>query len=141
MKSMGQSIERVLETCLYVSDLPAAGRFYKELFQLPVLFSDERLCAMDVNGTGVLLLFAIGISENTVNMAGGTIPPHIGVRGGHFAFAIRADQYEAWRKELLSRSITIESEVHWSRGGRSIYFRDPDTNLVELATPGLWPRY
>jgi len=27
------------------------------------------------------------------------------------------------------------------RGGHSIYFRDPDGHLLELATPGLWAIY
>jgi catechol 2,3-dioxygenase-like lactoylglutathione lyase family enzyme len=27
------------------------------------------------------------------------------------------------------------------RGGHSIYFRDPDGHLLELATPGLWAGY
>jgi hypothetical protein len=32
----------------------------------------------------------------------------------------------------------IEKEFGWPRGGRSIYFRDPAGNSVELVTPGLW---
>ncbi|MEP7038442.1 MAG: glyoxalase, partial [Acidobacteriota bacterium] len=35
----------------------------------------------------------------------------------------------------------IESKVKWERGGTSIYFRDPDKHLLELATPGLWTIY
>ena len=35
----------------------------------------------------------------------------------------------------------MESEVTWPQGGRSLYFRDPDGLLVELATPGLWRNY
>jgi catechol 2,3-dioxygenase-like lactoylglutathione lyase family enzyme len=29
-------------------------------------------------------------------------------------------------------------EVEWPRGGRSLYFRDPAGNSVELVTPGPW---
>jgi hypothetical protein len=34
--------------------------------------------------------------------------------------------------------VAIEKEVEWSRGGKSIYIRDPARNLVELITPGVW---
>jgi catechol 2,3-dioxygenase-like lactoylglutathione lyase family enzyme len=39
---------------------------------------------------------------------------------------------------LQSKSVAIESEVAWPNGTESIYFRDPDQNLVELITPGFW---
>ena len=33
----------------------------------------------------------------------------------------------------------IEKEMKWGSGGRSIYFRDPVGNLVEIVTKGQWP--
>jgi catechol 2,3-dioxygenase-like lactoylglutathione lyase family enzyme len=42
---------------------------------------------------------------------------------------------------LASGGVTIEARNNWERGGRSIYFRDPDGHLLELATPGLWSVY
>ena len=41
----------------------------------------------------------------------------------------------------LLGGVAIEGRNDWSRGGRSIYFRDPDRHLLELATPGLWSVY
>jgi catechol 2,3-dioxygenase-like lactoylglutathione lyase family enzyme len=35
----------------------------------------------------------------------------------------------------------VESRIHWARGGTSLYFRDPDGNSLEVATPGLWPNH
>jgi catechol 2,3-dioxygenase-like lactoylglutathione lyase family enzyme len=37
--------------------------------------------------------------------------------------------------------VEIEGRVNWQLGGESIYFRDPDRHLGELATRGTWPIY
>jgi catechol 2,3-dioxygenase-like lactoylglutathione lyase family enzyme len=42
---------------------------------------------------------------------------------------------------LREQGVAIEGRTDWSRGGHSIYFRDPDGHLLELATPGLWATY
>ena len=42
----------------------------------------------------------------------------------------------------LRRPISLSRAApKWPRGGESVYFRDPDGHLLELATPGLWPGY
>jgi catechol 2,3-dioxygenase-like lactoylglutathione lyase family enzyme len=72
---------------------------------------------------------------------GGIIPPHGGSGSLHFAFAIRAEDVRAWEQRLADAGIAIESRVRWELGGESLYFRDPDNHLLELATPGTWPSY
>jgi catechol 2,3-dioxygenase-like lactoylglutathione lyase family enzyme len=57
------------------------------------------------------------------------------------AFGIAAERYEEWREHLEAEGVAIRSEVRWPRGGRSLYFEDPDGHVLELATPGLWPNY
>ena len=74
-------------------------------------------------------------------MPGGTIPPHDGHGPLHIAFAIEAGELPAWEARLDERGVAIEGRTDWSRGGHSIYFRDPDGHLLELATPGLWAVY
>ena len=67
-------VSGILETALYVADLPAAAAFYRRVFGFPVLLESDRLIALDV-------------------------------------------------------------------AGRSVYFRDPDGNLVELISRGFWATY
>ena len=53
----------------------------------------------------------------------------------------RADALAEWEARLAEEAIAIEGRTKWRRGGESIYFRDPDGHLLELATPGLWPGF
>jgi len=135
------TLDRVLETCLYVDDLDRAARFYEDVLGLAALTSDSRFRAYDVGGQSVLLLFRRGATLETVHMPGGTIPPHDGHGPLHAAFAVGADALAAWEARLADHGIAIEGRTTWRRGGVSIYFRDPDGHLLELATPGLWAIY
>lgn len=135
------SIRRVLETALYCDDLAGTSRFYREVLGLGVHFSDDRLVALDASGSTVLLLFARGASSMGVTFPGGTIPAHDGNGPAHVAFAVDANELDAWETRLADAGIAIESRVQWARGGRSVYFRDPEGHSIELATPGVWPTY
>jgi catechol 2,3-dioxygenase-like lactoylglutathione lyase family enzyme len=135
------SLDGVLETALYVDDLARARAFYAETLSLPVLYEDSRMCAFAVGDRSVLLLFPRGGSLKTVVMPGGTIPPHDGSGPLHIALAVSAEQLPAWEAHLAAHGIAIEGRTAWKRGGHSIYFRDPDRHLLELATPGLWAIY
>lgn len=131
----------VLETCIHVEDIERSADFYERLFGFPRFASDDRFCAFDVAGRDVLILFRRGGTSEPVTLPGGVIPPHGGSGQLHFAFAIPAEDLRAWEHRLNEAGIKIENRVKWSRGGQSLYFRDPDDHLVELATPGIWPTY
>jgi catechol 2,3-dioxygenase-like lactoylglutathione lyase family enzyme len=94
-----------------------------------------------VAGHDVLLVFRKGTTGQTVVLSSGTIPGHGGDGVLHVAFAIAKDELDLWEAHLASRGVAIEGRNDWERGGRSIYFRDPDGHLLELATPGLWSIY
>jgi catechol 2,3-dioxygenase-like lactoylglutathione lyase family enzyme len=134
-------LDAVLETALYVDDLDSAVRFYRDVLELKPLYQDSRLTAFSVGDRNVLLLFPRGGSLETVHMPGGTIPPHDGSGPLHVAFAIGKDELPKWEARLAANNIVIEGRTTWKRGGESIYFRDPDGHLLELATPGLWAIY
>ncbi|RGP37469.1 VOC family protein [Pseudotabrizicola alkalilacus] len=129
----------ILETALYVDDLDRAAAFYEGVMGLPVLHADDRMRAYDVKRRSVLLLFLRGGTTAPVRTASGLIPPHDANGQIHMAFAIAADQLEPWRAHLAANDIEIEGTSDWKRGGHSLYFRDPDSNMLEVATtPGLW---
>jgi len=46
-----------------------------------------------------------------------------------------------WESWLQAKGIAVEEKRAWELGGWSLYFRDPDRHLLELATPGTWSVY
>jgi catechol 2,3-dioxygenase-like lactoylglutathione lyase family enzyme len=131
----------VLETGIYVEDVARSRAFYQRIFGFEAVFSEERICTLAVAPAQVLILFKRGGTLEPVPVGDGFIPPHDGGGPQHFAFAIAAGDMEAWRDHLADEGVAIESEVKWPQGGQSLYFRDPDGLLVELATPGIWANY
>lgn len=134
-------VARVLETAVYVEDLDRSADFYERVLGLEVMSRASRMISIDAGGGSVLLLFLRGGSTEGSEFPGGWIPPHDGSGRAHFAFAVDAEDLDAWRGRLAEHHVGIESEVTWGRGGRSLYFRDPDGHSVELASPGVWPSY
>lgn len=139
--SVAPTIARVLETALYVDDLAAATAFYRDVLGLRVISEGPRLVALDAGGATVLLLFRRGATAAGAEFPGGRIPPHDSAGPAHVAFAVGAEALEGWERRLTERGVAVESRVRWERGGRSLYFRDPDRHSVELVTPGTWATY
>ena len=124
----------LFESALYVGDLAAAERFYVEVIGLEVesRFPDRGLALRC--DSGVLLLF----DPEVTRVREGPIPAHGVVGAGHIAFLAREEELPGWRAHLAAHGVAIEEEIVWAQGGRSIYFRDPAGNSLELAPPTLW---
>ncbi len=135
------AIDGVLETALYVKDMASARAFFEDVMGFEAFTADHRFTAYDAGAGTVLLLFLHGQTTETVVLPKdmGIIPPHDGDGRLHVAFAIAADALPDWEARLAHHGVLIEGRTHWPRGGESIYFRDPDGHLLELATPGVWP--
>ena len=134
-------LEGILETAIHTEDMARSRAFYEGVLGLALIYSDDRLSAYAVAGRDVLLVFRKGAAMQTVTLPSGTIPGHGGDGALHVAFAIAKDELDRWEVHLASRGVVVEGRNDWERGGRSIYFRDPDGHLLELATPGLWSVY
>jgi catechol 2,3-dioxygenase-like lactoylglutathione lyase family enzyme len=127
-------IKAVVETAIYVDDLQAAETSYGTVLDLPVIGKEPgRHVFFQAGEASVLLAFR---AEATLK--GDLLPPHGATGPGHFALGIEAESFDAWRKLLHGHGVTIEKEVEWPKGGKSLYFRDPAGNSVELVTPGPW---
>jgi catechol 2,3-dioxygenase-like lactoylglutathione lyase family enzyme len=128
-------LDGVIETTLYVDDPERSARFYRSVLGFETIDSGERLIALGVAGPQVLLLCR---KRASVDLAVGA---HDGDGRLHLAFAVPAAELGAWEAWLEQHSVAIEERRAWGLGGRSLYFRDPDGHLLELATPGVWSVY
>jgi catechol 2,3-dioxygenase-like lactoylglutathione lyase family enzyme len=134
-------LDGVVETALYVDDLPRARAFYAGVLGCAPMLDTPRLVALGVAAGSVLLLFRRGATEAALPSPGGLVPGHGGRGVQHLAFAVAADAVPAWLARLEAAGVPVESRVRWPRGGESVYVRDPDGHSVELVTPGLWDVY
>lgn len=128
------TISRVLETCIYAADLPAMEAFYRDVLGLEKMSSELPIFVFfRVSDDSVLLIFNPEESSKSRE-----VPSH-GAKGeGHVAFSITHDDLEPWRNRLSKHNVPIEQELTWGNGAKSIYFRDPANNSVELVTSEIW---
>lgn len=131
-------VHRVLETCLYTTNLEATARFYVEVLGLEEHSRQPGRHVFLRCGDGMLLLFDPRRSRAAGAVAGATVPGHGALGVAHVAFAVPDHELDAWRARLEARGVPIESEVRWPNGGRSLYLRDPAGHCVELTSPVIW---
>jgi catechol 2,3-dioxygenase-like lactoylglutathione lyase family enzyme len=130
---------RILEAALYVTDLAEAEAFYSGVMGLERLGKVEGRHVFFRCGDGVLLLFNAEATKTPPKPdAKLPVPPHGTLGQGHVCFAGTAEEISDWKARLEARSVTIEADFEWPQGGRSIYFRDPSGNSIEIAEPRIW---
>ncbi len=134
-------IRGILETGVCVDDLAASSRFYKDVLGLETVLELDRLHAFAAAPGEVLLLFDRKLAQYDSDTPIGFVPGHGTSGRAHFCFRIVEDDYEPWKGHLSEYGIAITGEVRWPAGGRSFYFDDPEANVLEMATPGLWANY
>jgi catechol 2,3-dioxygenase-like lactoylglutathione lyase family enzyme len=124
----------VLETALYGTDLAAAEDFYVRVLDLELDSKEPGRHVFFRCGRGMLLVF-----DPAATSRDGPVPSHGSTGPGHVAFAVENDDVLAtWPERLRRAGVEVEADVEWPGGGRSIYFRDPSGNSLELTTPRIW---
>ena len=129
----------VLESALYADNLEETAAFYLDVLGLEEITRvDGRHVFFRAGGSVVLLFKPSATEQPPAPDARLPVPPH-GARGpGHLCFAGSAEEIEDWAEKLRSSGVEIEADFHWPQGGRSIYFRDPSGNSIEIAEPRIW---
>lgn len=126
-------IRRILETSVYASDLTQAALFYEKVLGLELFAKETGRHVFFKCGDQMLLIFN---PEKTLLET--EIAPHGSHGPGHVAFAVSFGELDSWIARLKQHGVEIEKDTLWPGGGRSIYFRDPAGNCLELASPLLW---
>ena len=134
----------VVETTLFVEDLLPASAFYEQILGLQKVKASDTGCVLRVADQRYLIL-ALRKAAQMQNKtpSGDLLPPcalpqHDGRGPGHIAFGVSSGTLDSWRTRLEKYDVEILSEATWESGARSLYFRDPDGHMIELATPGIW---
>jgi catechol 2,3-dioxygenase-like lactoylglutathione lyase family enzyme len=126
---------KIKETCLYVSDLELARKFYNEVLELDIISYVKEKHIFFKAGTSVLLCFNPEDSKNKTSP-----PAHYGGGKQHFAFEVSDLEYPIAKEWIRKKGIKITDEVTWASGKKSFYFEDPEGNVLEIVPDKeIWP--
>lgn len=123
------------ETVLYAEQLETAIEFYTRVFEFEPITLSDRGVSFRINPQSVLLIFQPQLAATDTD---GQVPPHGATGPGHICFAVEKGALAPWAERLTELGIAIEMERGWDTGARSIYFRDPAGNSVEIADGDIW---
>ncbi len=138
------TLNGLVEAALFVEELPRACDFYEQVLGLGKVKASDTGCVFRVADQRYLLIISRKAAHTPNKTASGdllppcALPQQDGQGRGHIAFGISKDEVDSWRERLAKHDVDLLSEISWETGARSLYFRDPDGHMIELATPGIW---
>jgi catechol 2,3-dioxygenase-like lactoylglutathione lyase family enzyme len=153
--------EKIIETCIYTSNLQKLKDFYVNCLGLELISEEKQRSVFLKVGKSMLLIFnpektlmtnydKEDSREGEESSNRELFPPHGALTPPsivHFALEIDKSEYYNIKKVLIENNIEIEKEIIWNKEEveekgttKSLYFRDPSGNLVEIITNNhLWP--
>ena len=135
---------RVLESAIYAENLDETAAFYADVLGLERIAAAEGrhvfFRAGDGPGQCVVLIFRPSATqEPPAPDARVPVPPHGATwRGASLLCRHAPTRSNAGARASSSAGVAIEADFEWPQGGRSIYFRDPAGNSIEMAEPRIW---
>ena len=121
-------LERLDHFAVYVSDLPAAERFYTGVLGLRLV---DHLGDMTLVECGGLNIGLIRRPELAPGDPGIIDEP---LARAHHAFLVPREKFSAARTALETAGVPTHGPVDWG-DHECFYFLDPDCNLLEIVTP------
>lgn len=121
---------KIFAVTLFVEDLEATKRFYREVFGLPVAFEDDASAVFDFGNTIVNLLSTAAAPELIAPAA--VADPAAGAR---LQLTIQVPNVDATCAELVRRGVALlNGPMDRPWGIRTAAFRDPGGHIWEIAT-------
>jgi catechol 2,3-dioxygenase-like lactoylglutathione lyase family enzyme len=114
---------------LFVEELEATKRFYREVFGLPLVFEDDNSAVFDFGDTLINLLKTTAARELIE-------PAVVATReaGSRMQFTIGVDDVDAMCAELAARGMELlNGPMDRPWGIRTASFRDPGGHIWEIA--------
>lgn len=132
------SLDAVLETALYASDLNLAEYFYGSVLGLKQISRVGDRHVFFALQSSMILIFNPSHTVKPASNPKFPVPVHGSQGQGHICFRVSREELPRWIERLRAADVEIEADFEWPSGARSIYFRDPAGNSLELSEPALW---
>jgi catechol 2,3-dioxygenase-like lactoylglutathione lyase family enzyme len=125
-RSPFNAIRAVDYTVIFVRDMAAMRRFYEDLLAFPL--------SRELSPNWI----EYGLGSNTLVLArpsrtAGDAPAPAGSTSLQLAFKVSAAEVDACADELVRQGVALLSPpTDQAFGHRTLFFRDPDSNLLEI---------
>lgn len=121
-----QSAPALINTCLITKNVKGLVQFYSKILQLPAKIADSTYAEFDTN-VGVVAIFSYNAQEKYIPGSARAAAN----RSAILEFRVQhADQEYARLRPVVKVWVKPPTTQPW--GTRSIYFRDPDGNLINF---------
>lgn len=135
MNKRSDCIQGLGEVCLHVKDLDAMHRFYEDVMGLDVLRRDESYVFFKVAEGYDTLTQKLALFETDDRFFLETKFTESGTEKTtlhHIAFNVSLADFGSEKKRLEGLGLAVRETVHEWLHIRSLYFSDPEENLLEF---------